>query len=82
VTARRPGGSEAPYLVVVAFWQETAATDAIAEAVSSEHFPRPDGFARGCVVTFRREVATEPSFRRNLARFQLTEPFDELGGEQ
>lgn len=78
MSTRRPGGSEAPYLVVVAFWQETAATDAIAEAVSSDRFPRPDGYRRGAVVTFRRDVALDSGFRRNLERFNLTEPYDDL----
>lgn len=69
------GGSAGPYLVVVAFWQETADVDAIANALRSEVFPRPEGYEHGAGVTFARAVATEAGFRRTLGLFDLSDVF-------
>lgn len=65
--------SAGPYLILVAFWQETDDTAAIAEAVSSKRFPPPEGWPLGAVVAFRREVATGSQFLRDLRRFDLAE---------
>jgi hypothetical protein len=65
--------SAGPYLIVAAFWQDDDNTEAVAEAVSREKFPQPDGWPRGAVVSFRREVATDRHFLADLARFDLAE---------
>jgi hypothetical protein len=65
--------SDGPYLIVAAFWQDDDTTDAVAAAVSREKFPQPDGWPRGAVVAFRREVATGRRFLADLARFDLAE---------
>jgi hypothetical protein len=65
--------SQGPYLILAAFWQEDDNTDAVAEAVKQERFPRPPGYSAGVVVAFRREVADSPGFRRDLRRFDLDE---------
>lgn len=66
-------GGKGPYLIIAAFWQDTDDTDAIAAAVNREKFPGPDGWPRGAVVAFRREVARSSAFQRDLARFDLDE---------
>jgi hypothetical protein len=72
VTAAQ-GHGKGPYLILAAFWQEDDNTDAVAEAVKQERFPRPPGYSAGAVVAFRREVADSPGFRRDLGRFDLAE---------
>jgi hypothetical protein len=62
-----------PYLIIAAFWQEDDNTDAVAEAVKQEAFPRPPGYSAGAVVAFRHEVADSLGFRRDLGRFDLEE---------
>lgn len=62
-----------PYLIIAAFWQDEDNTDAVAEAVKQAKFPRPTGYSAGAVVAFRREVADSVAFRRDLAKFDLSE---------
>ena len=64
---------DGPYLIIAAFWQAKPNTDEVAAAVLREKFPVPDGYPRGQVVAFRREVATSYEFQRELRRLDLTE---------
>jgi hypothetical protein len=41
--------------------------------VSRAKFPQPEGYPRGVIVAFRREVAASAPFQRDLARFDLAE---------
>jgi hypothetical protein len=65
--------SPGPYLILAAFWQEADNTDEVAAAVSRAKFPQPEGYPRGVIVAFRREVAASAPFQRDLARFDLAE---------
>ncbi len=62
-----------PYLIIAAFWQDTDNTDEVADVLRCADFPPPDGWPRGAIVAFRREVAQSYDFRRDLRRFDLDE---------
>lgn len=70
---------DGPYLVLAAFWQDADNAAEVADAVGRVRFPQPDGWPRGAVVAFRREVATSPRFLADLARFDLAD-LDPRGG--
>lgn len=71
---RRPDEPTAgPYVILAAFWSPDDVTDEVAAALRA--FPTPDGYSRGAVVSFRREVAESPAFRRELALFDLEDLF-------
>lgn len=74
-SVRRPNG-DGPFLIVAAFWSDHDITDEVAEAVSHRRFPEPDGWPRGAVVAFRREVATSHHFRQTLRLLDLLELTD------
>jgi hypothetical protein len=63
---------KSPYLIVAAFWSDTDVVDEVAEVVSHDHFPRPEG-RRGAVVSFRNEIADRPDFKHVLERLDLRE---------
>lgn len=65
--------SAGPYLILAAFWSAEDVTDAVAEALHRDKFPGAEGYPRGAVVSFRREVATQPAFLHDLGRFDLSD---------
>ncbi len=65
--------AEGPFLIIAAFWQDTDNTPEVAEAVSHKKFPEPEGWPRGAVVAFRREVAQSFAFADTLRQLDLDE---------
>lgn len=62
-----------PYLHLVAVWLAEDRTEELAAVVRGTGYPAPAGYPRGYTVSFRREVADSPSFRRVLERLDLAE---------